>query len=185
MEKLYFVTGNKNKLAEVQQILGDSVDLEAVDIDLPELQGTPEEIVLEKCRIAFDQLKKPCIVEDTSLCFNALNGLPGPYIKWFIKDGDLTKLQKMLVGFNNYTGYAQCIFALKTEERFETVLFVGQTHGKIVEPKGPKNFGWDPVFQPDGSDKTFAEMDNNEKNKISHRFKALEKMQKFIVTRVK
>src|SRR3990172_10634819 len=169
MDKLYFVTGKKNKLAEVQKIIGDSIKIEAITMDLPELQGTPEQITMEKCKIAYQLLQKPCIIDDTSLCFNALRDLPGPYIKWFIKDGDLTKLNKMLVGFEDKTAYAQCIFAL-ARESFETVLFDGKIFGKIVEPKGSKNFGWDPIFQPDGYDQTFAELDEDEKNKISHRY---------------
>jgi ribokinase len=90
-----FVTGNKNKLAEVRRLLltssqGDGnsnelpFDIDSAKIDLPELQGTPHDIAIEKCRLAAEQIKSPVMIEDTSLCFYDLNDLPGPYIKWFL-----------------------------------------------------------------------------------------------------
>ncbi|KAG9077137.1 nucleoside triphosphate pyrophosphohydrolase ham1 [Ceratobasidium sp. UAMH 11750] len=84
---LTFVTGNANKLREVQEILaGGTVPLviESRNIDLPEIQGTPAEVSREKCRRAAEIVGGPCITEDTSLGFVALNGLPGAYIKWFL-----------------------------------------------------------------------------------------------------
>jgi non-canonical purine NTP pyrophosphatase (RdgB/HAM1 family) len=84
LKQLVFVTGNKNKLEEVQKILTYG-NLTNKKVDLPELQGEAEYIVTEKCRLAAQEIKGPVIVEDTSLCFNALNGLPGPYIKWFLE----------------------------------------------------------------------------------------------------
>uniref|UniRef100_A0A8C3M5F8 Inosine triphosphatase n=1 Tax=Geospiza parvula TaxID=87175 RepID=A0A8C3M5F8_GEOPR len=82
-----FVTGNAKKLEEVTQILGESspYTLVAKKIDLPEYQGEPDEISVQKCREAARQVQGPVIVEDTCLCFNALGGLPGPYIKWFLE----------------------------------------------------------------------------------------------------
>eukprot|EP00668_Euglena_longa_P003691 GGOE01004332.1.p3 GENE.GGOE01004332.1~~GGOE01004332.1.p3 ORF type:complete len:127 (-),score=40.01 GGOE01004332.1:387-740(-) len=80
-----FVTGNQNKLVEVQAILADSVEVHALKVDLPELQGEPEEISREKCRLAAAQVDAPVLVEDTCLCFHAMKGLPGPYIKWFLE----------------------------------------------------------------------------------------------------
>lgn len=80
-----FVTGNKKKLEEVKRIL-NNIPYELIDqkIDLPELQGDPEEIAIEKCKIAANIVKGPVFIEDTSLCFNALSGLPGAYIKWYV-----------------------------------------------------------------------------------------------------
>ena len=80
---IYFVTGNKEKFREVKDIL-KGFDVEQIELDLPELQGELDEIVREKARLAAEKSNKPVFVEDTSLCFNALNGLPGPYIKDFI-----------------------------------------------------------------------------------------------------
>ncbi|CAG8962261.1 hypothetical protein HYFRA_00005315 [Hymenoscyphus fraxineus] len=77
---LNFITGNKNKLTEVKAILGSTVDLQSQALDLIEIQGTIEEISLDKCRRAAEAIKGPVLVEDTCLCFNALNELPGPYM---------------------------------------------------------------------------------------------------------
>ena len=84
--RITFITGNKKKLEEVVAIIGDSLPFELVSmkLDLPELQGEPKEVSIEKCKIAARQCKGPVMVEDTSLCYNALGGLPGVYIKVFI-----------------------------------------------------------------------------------------------------
>lgn len=86
VKKIHFITGNENKLKEFTQIFGDvnNYELLSKNVDLPEYQGDPEEIAHEKCKRALDLVKEPVIIEDTSLCFNGLNGLPGPYIKWFV-----------------------------------------------------------------------------------------------------
>ncbi|XP_065777601.1 inosine triphosphate pyrophosphatase isoform X3 [Muntiacus reevesi] len=86
-KKIVFVTGNAKKLEEVIQILGDKFPctLVAQKIDLPEYQGEPDEISIRKCQEAARQVQGPVLVEDTCLCFNALGGLPGPYIKWFLE----------------------------------------------------------------------------------------------------
>lgn len=79
-----FITGNANKLRETQQCFGTTVTLLAKAIDLPELQGDPLEIARHKVKLASEQVNGPVLTEDTSLCFNALHGLPGPYVKWYI-----------------------------------------------------------------------------------------------------
>jgi inosine triphosphate pyrophosphatase len=81
-----FITGNPNKLKEFTQIIGDVSPylFDTKSIDLPEYQGEPEEIAIAKCKTALEIAKSPVLIEDTSLCFNGLNGLPGPYIKWFL-----------------------------------------------------------------------------------------------------
>jgi inosine triphosphate pyrophosphatase len=86
-KKIFFITGNANKLSEFRQIMGNldgKIEIDSRDVDLPEYQGEPEEVAREKCKTALELVKAPVLVEDTSLCFNALHGLPGPYIKWFL-----------------------------------------------------------------------------------------------------
>lgn len=85
----------------------------------------------------------------------------------------------MANAFGDNTGYAQTIFAYKEFADKEAITFVGRTHGKIVEPKGSRKFGWDCIFLPDGKDQTYGELDGVEKNKISQRSKALMKMMEF------
>lgn len=174
MPTVVFVTGNKGKLAEVQAILSGVANVEAVKMDLPELQGDVLEIAREKAVVAWKTIQRPCMIEDTSLCFNGMDGLPGPYIKWFLDKLGNEGLNDMLVGFADKTGYAQCIFTVVEGDRPEDVKFyVGRCSGTIVRPRGPGGFGWDPIFLPDGSELTFAEMSADAKNEISHRSKAL------------
>eukprot|EP00164_Ancoracysta_twista_P003803 GFYU01005099.1.p1 GENE.GFYU01005099.1~~GFYU01005099.1.p1 ORF type:complete len:183 (+),score=70.89 GFYU01005099.1:35-583(+) len=174
MTAVCFVTGNAKKLEEVKAIIGDSLELTNKKIDLPELQGDPEEVSKEKAKLAAAELGGPALVEDTCLCYNALKGLPGPYIKWFLDKTGLEGLVKILAGYDDKSAYALCTFSYCEGPGKEPVTFSGKTDGKIVEARGPTNFGWDPVFQPDGFDQTFAEMDAETKNSISHRKRALE-----------
>ena len=151
LPRITLVTGNKGKLAEVQAILAGSAIIDAHKIDLPELQGScPEEITRDKARTAFKELNVPVVIEDTSLCFEALGGLPGPYIKWFMEKTGNDGLVKMLSAFEDKTAYAQCIFALAEGERDEDIhIFIGKCPGKIVPVEGTSGFGWDPIFKPD------------------------------------
>ena len=169
-----FVTGNSRKLEEVQAIVGGGAKLVARALDLPELQGEPEEVARAKARLAQQQVGRGArvLVEDTSLCFNALGGLPGVYIKWFLDKTGHVGLNNLLAAYEDKSAYAQCIFAL-AEPDGEVRTFVGRCPGRIVPARGPTKFGWDPVFQPDGHATTFAEMAPETKNAISHRYKAL------------
>ncbi|KAF7473581.1 Hypothetical predicted protein [Marmota monax] len=129
-KKIVFVTGNAKKLEEVIQILGDKFPctLVAQKIDLPEYQGEPDEISIQKCQEAARQVQGPVLVEDTCLCFNALGGLPGPYIKWFLEKLKPEGLYQLLTGFEDKSAYALCTFALSTGEPSEPVrLFRGRT----------------------------------------------------------
>lgn len=92
------------------------------------------------------------MTEDVSLCFNALGGMPGPYIKCFLENVGREGLHKMLIGFEDKTAYAQCIFAFCESPEAEPIVFVGQCKGKIVAPQGDNHFGWDPIFMPEGFD---------------------------------
>jgi inosine triphosphate pyrophosphatase len=83
--------------------------------------------------------------------------------------------------FEDQTGFAQCIFAYCENKDSEPILFIGKTAGKIVEPRGSRDFGWDPVFQPDGYEQTYAELDKSIKNEISHRAKAVAKLKEYLL----
>jgi len=181
-----FVTGNAKKLEEFVAILGSNFPHKVVSspVDLPEYQGSSEEVTREKCREAARQVRGPVIVEDTSLCFNALGGLPGPYIKWFLKNLGPDGLPRLIADFEDKTADAVCIFGYSDGGSGvqDVTLFEGRTPGQIVSPKGPRDFGWDPCFQPQGYNVTYAEMEKSEKNKISHRSKALAKLKDFFQT---
>lgn len=155
--------------------------VDSVKLDLPELQGEPEIIAAEKCRLAAAEVKGAVMVEDTCLCFNALKGLPGPYVKWFLEKVGHDGLNRMLVGFDDKTAYAQCTFAYTPGPGYDPIVFVGRTEGRIVPARGPADFGWDPIFEPDGFDVTYAEMDKEVKNTISHRYRALDKLRTYLL----
>ncbi|KAG4068631.1 hypothetical protein HA402_002322 [Bradysia odoriphaga] len=180
-ETITFVTGNAKKLEEVISILGPSFNRQIVSkkVDLPELQGEIDEICIKKCQEAARQVQGPVIVEDVCLCFKALKGLPGPYIKWFLERLGPEGLYTLLEGWDDKSAQAICTFAYAPCADGEVILFQGITEGHIVYPRGPRDFGWCPCFQPVGYDKTYAELPPSEKNAISHRFKAVDKMREF------
>ncbi|KAM8717547.1 hypothetical protein ACLKA7_004271 [Drosophila subpalustris] len=180
-KSITFVTGNAKKLEELVAILGPNFPRTVVSkkVDLPELQGEIEEIAMIKCKEAARQVDGPVIIEDTSLCFNALEGLPGPYIKWFLEKLKPEGLVRLLSGWEDKSARAVCTFAYCEGSTCEPQIFQGVTEGVIVEPRGPRDFGWDPVFQPNGYDLTYAELPKSEKNQISHRYRALNLLQKY------
>jgi inosine triphosphate pyrophosphatase len=101
------------------------------EIDLPEYQGEPEEIIRRKCKEAVNLMNDPVLVEDTSLCYNALQGLPGPYIKWFLDRLKPEGLYKLITPYEDKSAYALCIFGYcegrdKEVELFEGMSFLAQ-----------------------------------------------------------
>lgn len=180
-----FITGNKRKLAEFRAImestaLADRYEITHQPISLDELQGTPEVIATKKVIEATKHCDTAVLVEDVSLICNAFNGLPGPYIKEFMLSVGTTGLVKMLDSFPDKSAIGQCTFAFSPGKGQDVHLFVGQCKGTIVPPRGANAFGWDPIFLPDGYTQTFAELSSEEKNKISHRSRALAKFAEFL-----
>lgn len=182
LKSIKFVSGNVNKYKEVKDIIEEGLPgytVNQIKIDLPELQGEPEEIVKAKLKHALSVEEGPLLIEDTSLCFNAFKGLPGPYIKDFLTKLGPDGLHNMLSGFDDKSGYAQCIFGVGNKKG-DANIFVGRTPGKIVKPRGDNNFGWDPIFNPDGFEETYSQMDKAIKNKISHRYNSLKQVIEFL-----
>ncbi|KAI3400185.1 hypothetical protein diail_4070 [Diaporthe ilicicola] len=177
-----FITGNKNKLGEVKAILEPTIEVRSQALDLVEVQGSLDEVTIAKCKSAAEQIGGPVLVEDTCLCFDALKGLPGPYIKWFLQDLGHEGLNNLLAAYEDKGAKAVCTFGFSQGPGHEPILFQGVTQGKIVPARGPANFGWDPIFEYEGQ--TYAEMDKSEKNKISHRGRALEKLQAWFAQQV-
>ncbi len=204
-KRITFVTGNKNKLVEVRRLLttGSSddddersspllaYDIDDARLDLPEFQGTPRDIAIEKCRMASRSLGTAVITEDTSLCFRGLNDLPGPYIKWFLDGLGHDGLYKLLTGCGDYRAYAQTIVAYAPGPDMDVLLFEGTTEGRIVPPRGERTFGWDPIFEPTedeqgiGRSRTYAEMTLDEKNAISHRGRAFRNLREFLLCEIR
>lgn len=106
----------------------------------------------------------------------------GPYIKWFLDRLEPEGLHKLLDGWTDKSAKAICTFAYVEDVGGEVILFQGITEGDIVEPRGTREFGWDPCFQPKGYNQTYAELPKDEKNKMSHRYKALELLSNHFVS---
>lgn len=176
---LLFVTGNFDKVNELANILNQSVH--HINMSLDEIQGEPEEIAVHKCEQVYDILKKlnpNIIIEDTSLSFNALNGLPGPYIKCFYEKLGNDGLYKMLNGYSDHSAIARTIIAYSDNGEINT--FIGELSGTIVSPRGTNGFGWDAIFQPDGYNQTLAEMSTETKNQISQRYIAISRLKQYL-----
>jgi non-canonical purine NTP pyrophosphatase (RdgB/HAM1 family) len=174
---IYFITGNKNKFEEVKSILPDTQQL---DIDLPEIQEMDaHKIIKAKLEEAQKHQKGEFIVEDNSLYLEAMNGLPGPFIKWFLKTIGKEGLYKLAETFGNYKAEAKVVIGY-SDPSGNVEFFEGTTKGTIVSPRGEGGFGWDAIFQPEGFAKTFSEMDISEKNEISMRRIATQKLKDFL-----
>lgn len=171
MQHIFLVTGNPNKLKEWQQILPSDITIEATDIDLPEIQSdNPEEIITDKARRAYGAVGKPVVVEDVEAGLEKLNGLPGPFVKFFLKKMGGDALYK-LAGHEGEKAVVSCSIAYYDGTTMLTVR--GDIPGTIVAPRGEQGFGFDATFVPEGETLTYAEMDDDKKNSLSHRRKAI------------
>lgn len=179
MQQITFITGNEGKLREARAILND-LEVISKEIDLPEIQEIDARKVIEaKLQEAYALHKGAYIVEDTSLYINALNGLPGPLIKWFLQSLKNEGLAALAQKYDDQNAYASSMIGYITDDG-ETHFFEGRIDGVIVLPQGESDFGWDPIFMPDSSEKTFAQMSAEEKNAISHRKIAFTKLSTFL-----
>lgn len=154
---------------------GDSlVKLRLLNVDLPEIQESNTEAIAKNKAIQGSQLAGgPCVVEDTSLKFVALGGMPGPFIKWFQDKLGSEGLHKILIGYEDKTAIAVCTLAFCAAPHADPVIFTGCTKGRIVEPVPGGGFGWDSIFVPDGEELPFSKMSIEQKNSLSHRGKAV------------
>jgi len=169
LQEVFFVTGNKQKLREVEAVLGT---MRHVHLDLPELQELePRKVVIAKAQAAIAQGYSPVLIEDTSLSLPALNGLPGPLIKWFLKALGGEGVYQLAAGKGDCRAEVRTIFGLALGP--QTFLYgEGIVYGEVVHPRGT-GFGWDSIFCPEGSVKTMGEMLPEEKSQYSMRVKAL------------
>ncbi len=174
---LYLITGNKNKFEEIKAVIPN---VQQLDIDLPELQDVDARRIIEqKLSEAVHHHKESFIVEDTSLYLDCLNGFPGPLIKWLEKGVGVEGIWKLAKTLGNTRAQAKTLigFAKSCDEMY---FFEGVVQGSIVAPRGTNDFGWGPIFQPEGCAQTFGEMSREEKQKIGMRGQALVKLQEFL-----
>lgn len=187
--EIIFATNNAHKLSEVQAVLGDGFRLLTprecgITEDIPETQATLEGNALQKARYLYEHTGRDCFADDTGLEVEALGGAPGVHSARYATDGhDFAANNRLLL--KNMEGAAD------RRARFRTVvalildnkeyLFEGIVYGRIAEAEsGAEGFGYDPLFVPDGFDRTFAEMSAEEKNAVSHRGRAVRKLAEFL-----
>jgi len=174
---LYFITGNAKKFSEVKMLMPD---VEQLEIDLPEIQeNDAKKIIKAKLMEALQHHKGEFMVEDTSFYLDCLNGLPGPLIKWFLMTVGNIGLADIAHKFGNYKATVKTIIGYAKSHE-EIYFFEGELEGEVIMPVGDVGFGWDPIFKPAGYEKSFAEMTREEKNAISMRAMAVEKMKEFL-----
>lgn len=172
--QIYFATTNAGKLKEASNILG--IEVLGCGLEIEEIQSLdPVKVAVQKARAYFAKLQKPILVEDVSLTFSALNGLPGTYINDFLKALGNQGLIDLLVNKSDRKAVAQTTLV------YDEHVFIGKIEGSIAQkPLGDNGFGWDPIFIPNGFDKTFAQMTDVEKNTCSMRARAFSEFKKYL-----
>ena len=183
--ELCFATNNPFKIAEISKLLGKSFKLLSLDDigcfeEIPETKGTIEGNSLDKAKYVFMKYHTPCFADDTGLEVNALNREPGVHSARYAgsqknSEDNITLLLKKLKAIQDRSARFRTVITLFLDKDYKQ--FEGIVYGKIIDQKrGKKGFGYDPVFIPDGFDKTFAQLSLQEKNSISHRGIAFRKL---------
>ena len=209
--KIVFATNNEHKLSEIRSILGESIEVLSLkdigcDVDIPETGKTLEENALQKAQYVYDHYHIDCFADDTGLEVDALDGAPGVYSARFASmvsdsnqttpashdsEANMARLLKELGENNNRHARFRTVIALIQKKDVcpcgctsikEIHKFEGIVEGEIIrERRGGEGFGYDPIFQPDGYDKTFAELGMEVKNHISHRARATQKLADYLL----
>ncbi len=187
--KLIFATNNQHKVDEIRAVLPSCFEIislkeAGIDIDIPEPHDTLEKNAEEKATTIFHLTNNNCFSEDTGLEVNALHGEPGVLSARYAGaeksfEKNIEKLLQKLENLADKQARFRTVICLVIQR--ENNFFEGVCNGRIIaEQRGSEGFGYDPVFIPDGADRTFAEMGMNEKNKYSHRRKAVDKLVEFL-----
>ena len=187
--QLVFATNNEHKLKEINHILGESFNLLSlidlkIDSDIPENEPTLEGNALHKARFIYSLTGKDVFADDTGLEIDFLDGKPGVTSARFAgadknSDANIDKVLSLMGSANNRKARFRTVIALILDNR--EYLFEGIVNGTIIsEKRGMEGFGYDPVFVPEGKDKSFAQMELDEKSMISHRARAFEKLREFL-----
>lgn len=187
--ELVFATNNQHKLEELQALLGSKIRLLSLkDIgcsdEIPEEQPTLEGNASQKAFYVFNKFGFNCFADDTGLEIEALNGEPGVYSARYAGEeknpqANMSKVLRLMEKINNRKARFRTVISLVVDGK--EVQFEGVADGEILtEKQGDKGFGYDPLFKPAGFQKTFAEMNMTEKNSISHRGRAVEKLVNYL-----
>lgn len=186
-QKIVFATNNAHKLEEVAAILGESYEVMSLreigcEADIPETADTFAGNALQKAKYVKEHFGYDCFADDSGLEVDVLDGAPGVYSARYSGGGaeeNMTKLLHNLTGKTERGAQFRTVIALLIRD--DTHLFEGIVRGTIIEERrGEGGFGYDPIFVPNGYDKTFAELGSEVKNRISHRAQAVEKLAEFL-----
>lgn len=191
LEEIVFASHNEGKIKEIKKLLapyGIKVK-SALDMNLPDVEETGktfEENSLLKSRTIAKLVNMPCLADDSGLCVDALNGAPGVYSARYAPNRDFDKgMENLLAEMEkspnkSRNAHFSCVISLAWPDG-QYKVFAGQVDGKIAFHKmGAGGFGYDPLFVPEGFTSSFAQMSQEEKNKISHRGRAVEKLKDFL-----
>ena len=190
MKKIFFFSHNDNKIKEVKKLFEETEINILTLYDFPNISkpnetgSTFDENAKIKSIYGYKKIKLPCFADDSGICIGALGGSPGIKSKRFLKiNNDHKKTFKTIINktkeLSNFYAYFQTSVSLTFDN--QSIFFQGVVSGKISsEPRGKYGFHYDPIFIPEGSKKTFGEMTVEEKNKISHRARAINKLKKFL-----
>jgi XTP/dITP diphosphohydrolase len=187
--ELVFASANENKVAEVEHKMGGTFKLKSLtsigcNEEIPETGATLEENAQIKARYVWEKYRINCFADDTGLEVNALQGAPGVFSARYAgpqrnSNDNMDLLLQNLAGNDNRVAQFRTVICLILQG--QEFIFEGIVHGEIIaERKGSDGFGYDPIFQPEGRKKTFAEMTMDEKNTLSHRGKAIAKLADFL-----
>ena len=176
LSDLVVITSNIGKIEEINAILG--IDHKVYTIEVPEIKSLDlDEVITAKAKAAYEKIKKPVLVTDVSLEIEGFGGLPGPFVKFFLKTLGAEKTVKLVKG-SRRTKVTDAV-AIYDGKIFK--IFKGTIWGKVIpKARGTSGFGFDFVFVPDGYTKTWAQMPSSVKNKISHRAMALKKLKDYL-----
>jgi inosine triphosphate pyrophosphatase len=176
--KLHIVTSNKNKYTELSLALESSFHCVQEAMEIVEIQGTSDEIIEDKLRQAYDRIQGPVLVDDVSAGIEYLGWeFPGPYVKPLLQHNSVQHLADLFEG-SGVVGY--CRLGLQVDSTTR-IIVCGELRGKIVQPRGDRKFGFDPIFEVADTGRTLAEMTLEEKNTFSHRGRAIELLKEKIV----
>lgn len=181
IKQITFITNSPGKVEEAQKILGNKFKIKLKKLDLEEIQTIDgKEVITKKINEAYIILRKPVMVEDTSLYFDAWSGLPGALVRWFLDAVGCKGICKMMAATKNRAAWAESAIAYHDGKKIKIVS--ARLEGTVPKkPRGKYKFGWDPIFIPKGYKKTFAEMGLEEKSKISMRKMALDKLRSYLL----
>jgi len=171
LDELVFVTSNEGKRREAEAVLGFALRHRSLDLVEPQSLDL-HEVVRSKAAAAFELIGAPVLVEDTGLELLGLGGFPGPLIRWLLASVGAAGICRIAHVFEDSRAVARCVTCAADGTR--VIIGEGVVRGVIAaEPRGRGGFGWDPAFIPeDGDGRTYGEMDDDEKNAMSHRQKA-------------